>query len=201
MDQEDLLYNIMFQLPLADIKSLCVTMQVGNKICHSRQFWHDKMIKDQLMIKNILDYSLERYELLQRLKEKAINDMTTNNYKIPQYVPTVLLPDKLRVKIPEHNIEKLKVSKMMGKYVLGAETNSGHYGAVISSDEMLYFLFTLYDFEHQRDLKHGIDKKAKKENYKLRESKFMAGLIDELEYSDSDLIDELEYSDSSVDDL
>lgn len=196
MNQQDLLYNIMLQLPLDDIKSLCVTQQIGNKICNLKQFWYDKMIKDDILLGN--DYSLERYALLLKLKDKASNDLATDHYilpakggsPIPKYIPTALLPLKLRNKIPEDEIYHLKVSKMMDRYVLTTTTNSGSYGAVISLDEMLYLLFTLYDFEHQRDIQYSINKKLKKELYKSREADYIKGLIDS---------DEFEFSDSSVD--
>lgn len=150
MEQPDLLYNIMMQLPLNDIKTLCMTMTKANTICHTQHFWYEKMIKDDILIGTTSN--LQRYELLINFKEKIIHDMATDKLDLPSSLPFDLLPEKLKAKIPyTEYVFNLKIKPMMNRYVVSCYVDDVNYGIVMSYHEVIHYLVYLYDAKYHND--------------------------------------------------
>ena len=69
---DDILYTIMLELNIKDIKSLCQTDKNANKICHNTFFWEQILKRDNLYFEGV-EKSLKDYELLHNHKIKIDN--------------------------------------------------------------------------------------------------------------------------------
>src|SRR5258708_40225947 len=80
---DDSLYEIMLQLDLNSIKSLCNTY---NKqvyiICKSNYFWKNKILHDGLMIFDDLPKTMQDYEIIYTLTQTAISYLPTGNAEL-----------------------------------------------------------------------------------------------------------------------
>ena len=161
----DLLYNIMLQSDVNDIKNLTVNQDAYN-ISHLKQFWHDKMINDKLPL--IAEYNIDDFILLDNAAKIAKEELQNYDIGITRTVGIYhySLPEKLALKISATNLnvpsgvkppDFITINKMMpGRYIVsidpfeyGPITIANYYrdskiSVGLTYDELLDYLTKLY---------------------------------------------------------
>lgn len=90
---DDVLYNIMLNAKYNELKNLCQLNKKSAEYCHSKQFWNDKLNKENLPSIKIHNWS-EQYKLLLDAYEEAklmilLNAIEYDTYDLVQLKPEI----------------------------------------------------------------------------------------------------------------
>ncbi len=119
---DDLLFNLMLQLDLKEIKNMCLVNKTANQICDNPYFWQEKM-KIENIQSNV--YSMDRYELLLSVKDH----LSRPYYCIATMISTESLPQELKKSIPSNEkwFYNLTMQRCGNMYVLSGNIYFYHY--------------------------------------------------------------------------
>lgn len=146
----DLLYNIMLQSNINDIKALSLISIDAQNINKTPQFWHDKMLNDDIPIVSTI-YNKKEYIKLTKIKNKVkeiidnyklgyITSMNINTYPLPQQFDFIL------TKQPR----MLSISKTNHGYVFEALFKDKKYKKNVNYDQLLNYLVGFYHSIYSR---------------------------------------------------
>lgn len=147
--------KIMQELNIADIKLLCRTNQYINKICHQKDFWHNKLLNDHLPIpdsfKNLQGVNwIKVYDIINNINN--ILFFRGNDYKIgvklnvinPTYYMNLIKKYDINIdsEVYGGHVYKMALDKYEGSFGIAIQVNNYIIqGYDLSSHQVFNFLF------------------------------------------------------------